>query len=101
MSKQGQDYMEFVKEHWIGDPVGNDALGHAIVGLCGEAGELANLYKKGRFYPQKEVPREAFLDELGDVLYYVYAIAHCAQLNMDYVALCNKVKLNERKKSNK
>ena len=63
MSKEGKDYMEFVKENWIGDPVGNDALGHAIVGLCGEAGELANLYKKGRFYPQKEVPREAFMDE--------------------------------------
>ena len=98
MSKEGQDYMDFVKETWIGDPIGNDSIGHAIVGLCGEAGELANAYKKGRFYPTKRVSREDIMDELGDVLYYVHAVAHCAQLDMEYVALCNVVKLKERNK---
>ena len=101
MSEKSKDYMDFVKENWAGDPIGDDALGHAIVGLCVEAGELANIYKKGRFYPAKGLSREDIMDELGDVLYYVYAIAHCAQLDMDYVALCNKVKLKERNKSDK
>jgi NTP pyrophosphatase (non-canonical NTP hydrolase) len=71
------------------------------VGLCGEVGELANIYKKGRFYPTKEMAREDVLDELGDVLYYVYAVAHCVGLDMSYVALCNQVKLKERGKDDK
>lgn len=93
-----KDYAKFVKENWIGDPKGTDALGHAIIGLCGEAGELANIYKKGRFYPTKRLSREGIKDELGDVLYYVYAVAQCMQLDMDYVALCNKMKIKRRKK---
>ncbi len=93
------DYMKFVKENWTGDPIKDDALGHAIVGLCGEAGELANIYKKGRFNPNRGIDRTDIMDELGDVLYYVYAVAHCLKLDMNYVALSNKVKLKERKKS--
>ena len=49
--------MEFVKKSWIGDPIGDDSIGHAITGLCGEAGELANVYKTGRFYPTKGMSR--------------------------------------------
>ena len=92
------EYMDFVKANWTGDPIKDDALGHAIVGLCGEAGELANIYKKGRFYPTKGLSREDIMDELGDVLYYVYAVAHCMKLDMESVALCNKIKLKERKR---
>ena len=95
---EGQDYKDFVRDNWKGDPIGDDPLGHAVIGLCGEAGELANLYKRRRFYPTKKVLKEDIIAELGDVLFYLHAVALCCGIDMDHVATCNVIKLKERNK---
>ena len=55
-------------------------LNYPIVALCGEAGELANEWKKVlRKQDSLRFPtgftRDRMLDELGDVLWYVSAVA--------------------------
>jgi len=49
---------------------------HAVLGLTGEAGEVADLVKKWAFKPGASVGREDVLDELADVLYYTAVLAH-------------------------
>ena len=49
-----------------------------VMGLCGETGEVANKAKKIEYYPDtwnKPEP-DCILDELGDVLFHVVAVAH-------------------------
>ena len=49
---------------------------HALLGLVGETGEVADLLKKHFFKPGREADRAAVLDELADVAYYVAVNAH-------------------------
>lgn len=49
---------------------------HALMGLAGETGEVADLLKKHFFKPGREADRAAVLDELADVAYYVAVNAH-------------------------
>lgn len=49
---------------------------HALLGLVGEAGELADLLKKHFFKPDRVATREQVLEELADVAYYVAVLAH-------------------------
>ena len=65
----------------------------AILGLVGEAGELANLLKKDEFKPGVEVSDGEFADELGDCLYYVAVIAYQLGLTLDEVSRANRAKL--------
>ena len=50
------------------------------IGLAGEAGEVAELVKKGIFH-QHGIDREKMVKELGDVMWYVAAL--CTKLDMD------------------
>ena len=69
--------------------------------LGGEAGELQNLVKKvyrdsgGKL---QEDRREAMIDELGDVLWYVAAIASELQINLSEVAYRNRLKTIQKMK---
>lgn len=69
-------------------------LPYTVLGLCGEAGEAAEKVKKrerdGNF------DREAFLKELGDVLWYVAAAAREVGSNLEEVAAINLAKLKAR-----
>ena len=49
---------------------------HAMLGLAGETGEVADLLKKHFYKPGREAGREQVLDELADVAYYVAVNAH-------------------------
>ena len=66
---------------------------HAILGLVGEAGELANLHKKDVFKPDHESTRLERMDELGDVLYYVAILAHLDGWTLGDVSEENAAKL--------
>lgn len=55
---------------------GGDNLMAALLGVVGEAGELADLHKKYFFKPGHEASREAVLDEAADVAYYLAVLAH-------------------------
>jgi NTP pyrophosphatase (non-canonical NTP hydrolase) len=77
---------------------------YTVLGLTGEAGEVADKYKKvirdssGVMSPAQ---REELIKELGDVLWY---IANCCQelrINLDDVANLNIEKLYSRQKRHK
>jgi NTP pyrophosphatase (non-canonical NTP hydrolase) len=68
---------------------------HAILGLVGEAGELADLHKKDVFKPDHESTKEERIDELGDVLYYVAILAHLDGFTLEGVSQWNAAKLSD------
>lgn len=80
---------------------GNEIV-YPILGLTGEAGELANKYKKvlrddgGILYDEK---KQMLIDELGDVLWYVSALASDLGVELEDVASQNLQKLHKRRAS--
>ena len=77
---------------------------YPALGLCGEAGEVAEKIKKsirdGLDYLQEEKFKEDLTKELGDVLWYVAALASDLDISLDDVAKKNLQKLDSRKKRN-
>jgi len=68
---------------------------HALLGLIGEAGEIANQYKKHLFKPDHESTRAERLDELGDALYYLAVLAHLDDCTINELSLLNHAKLTK------
>jgi NTP pyrophosphatase (non-canonical NTP hydrolase) len=66
---------------------------HAVLGLVGEAGEVANQHKKHVFKPGHESTRADRLDELGDALYYLAILAHLDGVTLEDVSKLNAIKL--------
>lgn len=77
-----------------------DKLIYPTLGLAGEAGEIANKVKKilrdSSGEMQEEV-RQDLISELGDVLWYVAALATDLKTELSEVANKNIEKLNSRK----
>lgn len=75
------------------------AIQYATLGLVGEAGEIANKVKKivrdhnGNLTPEV---REALIEELGDVLWYVANLALELHVDLGNVADRNILKLSGR-----
>lgn len=69
------------------------------LGLCGEAGELANLINKS-IRNDKPVDVKKVIEELGDILWYWFTICEIYQLEPDEVAKENVRKLAIRKSYN-
>lgn len=65
------------------------------IGLAGEAGEVADSIKKMIFH-QHGLDRETLRGELGDVLWYVAALASNLGYNLDEVMAANVDKLKAR-----
>lgn len=72
-----------------------ERLVNHILGLVGEAGELADAYKKMLFHgrPGSSTDR---IKELGDVLWYLAALATDEGVTLDEVAQLNVEKLQRR-----
>ena len=74
-------------------------LPYAVLGLVGEAGEVANKVKKvlrddaGVMTVER---RDAIKAELGDVLWYCAAVAHEIEASLDNVAETSLSKLEKR-----
>ena len=78
---------------------------YPALGLCGEAGEVAEKIKKvirdGVDYGYEEEFRADLTKELGDVLWYVAALASDLDISLNEIAEKNVQKLASRKKRNK
>lgn len=77
-----------------------DGYAYTALGLAGEAGEIANKVKKfiRDGYDVEELPDKVndLRDELGDVLWYVAAMAQVLDTTLEQVAKNNLHKLAER-----
>jgi len=74
---------------------GNELLFESLLGLGGECGEVQDLLKKVVFHG-RELDVDALEKELGDVLWYLAAVATCFGLDMGSIAAKNIKKLETR-----
>jgi NTP pyrophosphatase (non-canonical NTP hydrolase) len=88
-----KQYSEWVEGKIVME--GHDRFVENLLGLCGEAGEVAEKAKK-KFRDQNRVTVEAIQLELGDVLFYVTAVANMYGSNLEEIARMNLKKLNDR-----
>lgn len=65
------------------------------LGLCGEAGEVADIIKK-HLAGAKELDKEHLKEELGDVLWYLAEACDCFGFELEDVAKANIKKLAKR-----
>lgn len=73
----------------------DDLLGMAVMGLCGEAGEIIELVKKAR-YQGRELDVDRLKDELGDLQWYAHKVADALGVLMSEVLEENLDKLERR-----
>ena len=75
------------------------AIAYLSLGLCGEAGEVANKIKK---CIRDNNSYDGIADELGDVLWYIAVLAHYLEadtaMDLNDIAAKNLYKLSERAK---
>lgn len=97
-----QQYAEAARNTRQGETLGDMQIIYPTLGLTGEAGEVADKVKKmirdqgGHLDP---VTTNAILLELGDVLWYISALADDLGSNLTEVANMNLGKLAARQKS--
>jgi len=77
------------------DLTGDGLLLNAVLGLNGEAGELADEYKKAMFQGH-DFDNAKVVKELGDILWYVAAGCTALGIALDDVAFGNVMKLRRR-----
>ena len=68
---------------------------NAVMGLCGESGEVSDIVKKHLFQGH-ELDVEKIKKELGDVLWYIAEMCEALDLELDKVMEANIEKLSNR-----
>jgi NTP pyrophosphatase (non-canonical NTP hydrolase) len=80
-------------------PVTDPAFVAKILGLVGEAGEVAEKFKKiirNKSGKMDETDRQEVIKELGDLLWYISVMSHYLGADLDEVAKNNLAKLADR-----
>jgi len=90
-----EEYQEAAKKTYNANLSQEDATNMAALGLCGEAGEFAELWKKTRYHGHTFDKLEA-VKELGDVLWYLASAASAFGLSLSDIAQANIDKLHKR-----
>jgi NTP pyrophosphatase (non-canonical NTP hydrolase) len=73
----------------------SSGLANYALGLAGEAGETADYLKKVLFHGH-ELDNEKLMKELGDVLWYITAVAEFNGYDLEQIAQMNIIKLRQR-----
>jgi|TARA_B110000902_G_C14295125_1_gene583059 NTP pyrophosphatase (non-canonical NTP hydrolase) len=73
---------------------------YPALGLCGEAGEVAEKVKKNIRDGASPTFKEDMKKELGDVLWYISALARDLDIDLDTIAQMNLQKLKDRQERN-
>lgn len=89
-----ENYYEFVQRLFKPGEFA-DQLIHATLGISGEAGELVDSVKKTVFY-NRPLDRENFIEELGDLEFYMQALRNLLGIPRDQILQANMDKLNKR-----
>lgn len=88
-------YREQVKNGlWLNH--GNDPEVHCALGIVAEAGEVADHYKKAQYVGAPPINQTKLVLELGDVLWYLTALADLRGLSLTDLAIININKLEDR-----
>lgn len=76
----------------------NDHLMNAVLGLAGEAGEVADQVKKMCYHSKKPLAfhREKLVSELGDVFFYAIKFMKLMGITLEEVIEANTAKLQSR-----
>ena len=72
-----------------------EQLTNAVLGLTGEAGEVADIVKKG-FFQGHTIDRDELINELGDVLWYVALACTVLEEDLGDIMQANIDKLRAR-----
>lgn len=96
-----QDFVTSVRRTWRSDqpPLTPHAIEvlHALSGITGESGEIAEIVKKGLFLGQPhKLDRDVVCKELGDLLYYLTIFGDLFDVSLEEIAATNKKKLEAR-----
>ncbi len=73
----------------------NEMLMHAALGVCGEAGELADAIKKQVVY-NKPADRANIVEEIGDLQFYIQELMNLYDITPNEVFQGNADKLSKR-----
>lgn len=68
---------------------------HAAIGICGEAGELADAIKKATIY-RKELDLENVIEEMGDIEFFLEALRSHLNISRAETLQANIDKLRKR-----
>ena len=79
----------------VGSLSKDELMINAALGLCGESGEVADHLKK-HLYQGHELDKENLIKELGDISWYVSAMATALGVTLEDVFKKNNEKLNKR-----
>lgn len=98
MSLSFEEYERRSQARAIYPDVGNNIF-YPVLGVCGEAGELAEKLKKvlrdaGGFYDDEDV--RLMVKEVGDVLWYLAAVCRELGVTLEEAALANLEKVDGR-----
>ena len=96
MEKLLNKYRDFVNETSKNNLHGDED--HAILGMCSEVGELADIAKKSFKYDFLK-RRGMYKDELGDVFWYFTLMCNAFGINLKDIIEFNIKKLEERNAS--
>ena len=90
------DFDKYQKEAFETAMESSKNIFYMTMGLCGEAGEIANKVKKV-MRDAKSPDREDLKKELGDCLWYVAGMATVLGIELSDIADANLIKLHSRK----
>lgn len=89
------DYVKDVKRTLPKGALLQDNLMQSSLGLAGETGEVIELIKKA-MYQGHELDRESMIEELGDTLFYMFALMDSLKITLEEVIYYNIGKRGKR-----